>query len=93
METHAQAGKKVVVHPKAEHQLLVEGAEYTIQDYWKTVGDGTSWMDSAGNIACVQYAVRAGTAGLPLDDEVVYGKIGPLGYLVHVTELGKEITA
>ena len=91
--THPQAGKKVVLHPKAEHQLLREGAEYTIEDYWKTVNDGTSWMLAEGNIACVQYAIRAAKARIPIDDEVVYGKIGGLGYLVHVTELGDEIAA
>ena len=91
--THAQAGKKVVVHPKKEHQLLVEGAEFTIEDYWKTANDGKSWIDSIGNIACIQYADRAREGGLPCDDEVVYGKIHGYGYLVHVTELGNEVVA
>jgi hypothetical protein len=29
-----------------------------------------------------------GRKGLPFDDEVVYGKLGGFGHLVHVSELG-----
>jgi len=35
----------------------------------------------------LQYAVRAVVKGLPVNDDVVYGKVGPLGYLLHVTEV------
>jgi hypothetical protein len=43
-------------------------------------------MLATGNPAALNYAMRAGTIGLPVDNEVVYGKIGYLGYLVHTSE-------
>lgn len=51
---------------------------------------GKSWMDCKGNFACLQYSMRSVDAGLPLDNEVIYGKVGGLGYLVHESELGEE---
>ena len=48
-------------------------------------------MDSQGNPACIKYAFRSGFGGLPPDNEVVYGKVGALGYLVHSSELGEEV--
>lgn len=63
------------------------GCEYRVEDYWDRVSGGKSWMDMGGNPACIIYGVRAGQEGLPIDDEVVYGKIGPFGHLIHVSEL------
>lgn len=63
--------------------------EYRVEDYWDRVY-GTSWMWSKDNPAAMNYAVRSGlrTAGrLPLDDEVLYGKIGAHGHLAHVSEV------
>lgn len=42
-------------------------------------------MDSNGNPAAMMYAIRTGSQGfnVPIDNEVVYGKIGSLGYLFH----------
>ena len=87
-DEHPQKGRDVVVYPKYEIQNLVEGAVFTLEDWWENVS-GTSWRLSAGNPAALQYAARSGMAGLPDDDEVVYGKIGHLGYLVHISELGE----
>lgn len=56
-----------------------------VEDYWHHVS-GYSWMDSAA-IAAANYAKRVYRDGLPIDDEVVYGKVGALGYLIHVTEI------
>ena len=44
-------------------------------------------MDSNGNPACMKYEMCSGIAGLPLDDEVLYGKIGRFGELIHVREI------
>lgn len=65
---------------------VVPGAEYRVEGYWKDVA-GKSWMDSEGNPAALNYAMRAGMTGLPIDDNVLYGKIGPFGHLVHVSEI------
>lgn len=65
---------------------VVPGAEYRIEDLWKNVG-GKSWMVSDGNPACLDYAFRAAANNLPIDDDVLYGKIGNHGHLVHVSEI------
>lgn len=60
--------------------------EYVVEGYWDEI-TGKSWMWSDGNIAAMNYGMRSGLKGLPVDDEVLYGKIGALGYLVHVSEI------
>ncbi len=77
--------------PLAEQVLVIstgsfQGQEFRVEDYWDRVS-GSSWADSLGNPAAINYAIRASNIGLPFDDEVLYGKIGCLGYLVHVSEL------
>lgn len=82
MKTHELAGKTVkIVKGK------FKDCDYRVEDYWINVNGGTGWGDSVGNPACLQYAMRAGMEGLPTDDKVLYGKIGRLGYLVHVSEI------
>lgn len=92
-ESHPLAGKTVKIVFQAPHFQL-EGLEheYTIEDWWDKL-TGKSWMVSDGNPAAVVYAMRTGLSGknFPLDNEVVYGKIGSLGHLVHVSELTEEI--
>jgi hypothetical protein len=85
-EPHPLAGQTVTLILRAESDIHT-GDEYRIEDYWDRVA-GTSWMDAAGNPAAVKFAIRSGVAGLPIDDEVVYGKVGSFGHLVHVCELG-----
>lgn len=62
------------------------GTEYQVEDWWDRVS-GKSWTDSDGNPAALEYAFRAGATNLPIDDEVLYGKIGSLGHLVHISEV------
>lgn len=64
---------------------VLAGNSILIEDWWDRVV-GKSWMNCDGNPACLAYAMREPT---PLDDEVVYGKIGGSGTLVHVTMLGQ----
>lgn len=82
-EKHVLANKKV----KIEKGQLA-GNEIVIEDWWDRVY-GKSWMFEQGNPACLQYAIRTGLQEhrVPSDDEVIYGKIGNLGHLVHVSEL------
>lgn len=82
-EAHPMSGKTVRIKADA-HQL--GGSEYRLEDWWDRVS-GQSWKWATVNPACLGYAMRSIKPKLPNDDEVVYGKIGPLGYLVHVTEL------
>lgn len=60
--------------------------EFVVEDWWDHL-TGRSWMDASGNPAAMVYGIRSGFAGLPTDDEVVYGKVGPFGHLVHTSEL------
>lgn len=85
-------GKTFVLNERAADPVqgqVVPGAHYRVEGNWKEM-TGKSWMDSDGNFAAMHYALRAGQTGLPWDDNVVYGKIGSLGHLVHVNELGAE---
>lgn len=83
---HPLAGKTVTVKNSREF----EGQQYRIEDYWTNVG-GRSWMDSVGNPACLDYAIRSAGDGLPMDDNVVYGKIGAFGKLMHESQLGDVV--
>ncbi len=65
--------------------------EFIAEDYWININDGISWKDSNGNPAALEYALRIGMKiqdeKVPLDDNVVYGKIDGLGHLFHESEL------
>jgi hypothetical protein len=89
-EPHPLAGRTVRirdgVRDPAQNQVA-GGAEYRLEDWWDRVSGG-SWMTAQGNPAALHYAMRTAFSGdVPTDDEVVYGKIGHLGHLVHVSEL------
>jgi len=79
------ANKKVKIKSEANE---LGGQEIQIEDWWDRVS-GKSWMFSDGNPAALNYAMRSGFSDLhiPNDNEVLYGKINGLGYLVHITEL------
>lgn len=64
------------------------GADFRVEDYYENV-NGASWMDDIWVPAVRIYARRIGCQGfrVPIDNEVVYGKIGAFGYLFHVSEL------
>mgnify|MGYP001613224196 CR=1 FL=1 len=80
---HSLAGQQVIIG-----KGNLAGQEYTIEDYWENVSGG-SWMNAKGNPACLMYAMRTAFQEyrVPTDNEVIYGKIGGLGHLVHVSEL------
>lgn len=87
-ESHPQAGQTVRIKDGTidpAQQLVVGGAEYRIEDWWDKL-TGRSWAEPQ-TPAEVQYIVRSAYNNLPLDEEVVYGKIGNLGHLVHVSEI------
>lgn len=83
------AGKSIKI--KADANGL-GGMEILIEDWWDRIA-GKSWMICSGNPACLNYALRTGTSkdlSIPNNNEVVYGKIGGLGYLVNIIELETE---
>jgi hypothetical protein len=75
--THPLAGKTVI---------LKNGQRFVVEDWWQNIS-GKSWQDCDGNVLCLHYAIRAGSAGITLDDEVIYGKIDGEDCLVHSSEL------
>ena len=84
------AGQTVRLKDSFEHpQFDIAGAEFHVEDWWDRVA-GKSWMFCDGNPGCLVYALRSGLAQLPLDNEVLYGKVGGLGHLIHVSEIQPE---
>lgn len=84
-DSHPLAGKTVKIKDEVKG---IGGELFVIEDYWHNV-TGSSWMSATGNPAALQYAFRSGISGLPIDNEVLYGKVGGLGFLVHVSELAE----
>lgn len=88
--TTSLAHKTVVLNDKALDRVqgvVVPGAKYRVEGLWKDVF-GKSWTISDGNSAALNYAIRTSFTNLPYDDNVYYGKIDGLGYLVHADEIG-----
>ena len=82
-EDHPLAGKTVIIKSGS-----MSGAEYRIEGWWDKLTGG-SWGNAQGNPAALKYAFRGATDNLPMDDEVLYGKVGLLGHLVHASEIGE----
>jgi hypothetical protein len=77
-------------HPLAGTTVTVKaGQKFRVEDWWDRVG-GFPWNSTraADNWACKDYAARVGDEQLPRDDEVLYGKVGPYGKLIHASQLG-----
>lgn len=92
-EKHPLAGKKCKLNLRGgDAPDIKTGDIYRVEDWWQNVG-GTSWMYADGNPACMLYGIRSGCVGLPTDNEVVYGKVGGFGHLIHTSELGEEVGA
>ena len=87
-DVHPLAGSTVKVEFEGlGHLQLGPGVfDFDVENWWDAL-TGKSWQVSDGNPAALIYGVRVGTQGLPMDDEVVYGKIQGLGVLVHASEI------
>ena len=85
------AGQTLMIKEDVKHPQYPDfgGSEFRVEDWWDRVS-GQSWGDCNGNPACIIYGFRAGHAGIPPDDEVLYGKVGAFGSLVHISELEVE---
>ena len=89
---HNLAGKTVKIKASpAGSEFGREETEYRVEDYWDRISGQGNWKEAAdrGNMASVIYAMRVKLEGLPTDDEVLYGKIGPFGHLIHISELAQ----
>lgn len=92
-QSHPLADQFVKIKDSAKHPQVPDfgGSHFHLEDWWDRVY-GKSWTVSDGVPAAMIYAFRCGlqireSGGFPADDEVVYGKIGKFGHLVHVKEL------
>ncbi|HEV7298719.1 MAG TPA: hypothetical protein VGN72_05080 [Tepidisphaeraceae bacterium] len=95
-QRHPLAGRTVDLQiagkPDTVDRLL-DGKKLRVEDWWTNVA-GRSWKLCDGNPACLMYAMRSAFAGLPIDDEVIYGKLDDgSGHLVHASEIAPEATA
>ena len=74
-------------HPLAGKTVTVKSGPYAGQEYriedWLDRVFGMSWMDAAGNPTALKYAM----SGQPMNDEVLYGKVGAFGEAINVTYL------
>jgi hypothetical protein len=88
---HPKAGQTVKIHFKEPGHFQLDGLdhEFRLEDWWDRI-NGVSWMFSDGNPAAMVYGMRSGLAQLPINDQVVYGKIGNYGHLVHESEIITE---
>ena len=77
---------KATVGPDPMTKTALGSKDFVIEDWWQNVS-GKPWTSCFGNLAVMVYAFRAGFNSIPPDNEVLYGKIGMLGYLFHVSEL------
>ncbi len=92
MQTSSLAGQTVKTAVEINDPFsgrIPAGSDYRVEDWWMNVSGG-SWMDAVGNPAALNYAMRSAMAGLPIDNKVLYGKIGGLGFLIHESELVSE---
>jgi hypothetical protein len=83
-DPHPMAGQTVIILNAADGSAV----EFRLEDWWDRV-HGKSWTHSDGNPTALVYAMRIAAKELPLDDEVVYGKISGAGVpvLVHASEI------
>jgi len=85
------AGRTVRLKKTFNHPGIINDGrlEFCIEDWWDRI-TGNSWMIWIP--ACMNYAMRIGlSAGeIPMDNEVLYGKIRSFGFLVHISEIEVE---
>lgn len=83
--SHPLAGQTVTVDSKVVRGDVAPGAEFQVHDWWENVA-GSPWYLSTTN-AAYEYAKAATINETLYDDNVLYGRINGLGYLVHVSEI------
>lgn len=94
-ETHPLQDKEVRLNDTVsdpQRSMLWPGAVFRVVDWFVNMDDEAAEpLVVPRNWAEKWYIQRALTNHLPLTD-LVYGKVNNLGHLVHVSELGEEVT-
>jgi hypothetical protein len=82
MPTHELAGKTVKLRGSSQWD---EGAEYRVEDYADNV------LSGPGNPAKIMGVLMAMELGDDAKDgDLLYGKIGPFGYVAHTSQILPE---
>jgi hypothetical protein len=81
------AGKEVSIR-ECDYPTSLCGKTFIVEDWWDRVqvSEGKSWRDCHEYLVCANYKMRM-TRREQNDDEVLYGRIGPFNYLVHVSDI------
>lgn len=88
--THRLAGQTVTLINAQDpvRGMVVAGAKFCVEDSVAALLDSPVWSGvTTTNWAVANYRIRAARIDLPVDENVVYGKIGGLGHIVHESEL------
>ena len=76
-------------HPLAGMVVkLKNGQLYAVEDWADRVLGRSVWI-ADGNPAALKYAIRSAMSGFPIDNNLLYGKIGMFGEIVHESEIEK----
>ena len=86
------AGKTVKIKPDAKHPYMPAfgGSSFRVKD-WQDRIMGMPWTEYVDHPVCIEYGLRISKVNI-LDDEVLYGKIGLIFLLVHVSEIESDIS-
>lgn len=92
-EQSPSAGKTVKIKPDAKHPYIPTfgGSSFKVED-WQDRIMGMSWTKYIDHPVCIEYSLRISEANILVDDEVLYGKIGLIFLLVHVSEIESDIS-
>ena len=89
---HKYAGKTVKLR-RVKSLGPLKGKKFDVKDWYDNINpDGEPWIvKMVYNPTCRYYAQRTLGNKKLVDENVVYGKIEGLGYLVHDSELGEVV--
>jgi hypothetical protein len=87
------AGKTVKLVLKTANHQDIDGKEFHVEDWYQNCnGDKTTHWTNLETWAERNYAERIQNSKVPRDSDVLYGKVGRYGYLIHITEINGEET-
>ena len=90
-EPHPGQGRTFVVL-SSDRQLHCKTIR--VDDWFDRVCGRACWPSSTAHPAAIIYREHAEFAGLPMDEEIVYGwDASSAGFAVHASEIGPEIPA
>lgn len=68
---------------------LLQGQAMYVVDWWDRI-TGESWMGCVGSPECFDFALRSAVERAPIDNEAVYGLIGPASKIIHASYLPND---